>query len=101
MLLMNGLVRDFTFAARLKGEPEPLSALFYLPPNPNVVYSATLMEQAEAMFLSGKAIYPVERTLLTSGLVSAAMQSLADGQVRLETPHLDVSYQAPRESIFW
>ena len=37
MLLMNGLVQDFTFAARLKGQAEPLSTLFYLPPNPNVV----------------------------------------------------------------
>ena len=34
MLLMNGLVGDFTFAARLKGQAEPLSTLFYLPPNP-------------------------------------------------------------------
>jgi hypothetical protein len=37
MLLMNGLVEDFTFAARLRGESEPLSTLFHLPPNPNVV----------------------------------------------------------------
>jgi hypothetical protein len=101
MLLMNGLVQDFTFAARLKGRPEPLSTLFYLPPNPNVVYSAALMEKAEQMFLTGKAAYPVERTLLTSGLVAAAMQSLADGQKRLATPHLAVRYQAPRESTFW
>jgi hypothetical protein len=101
MLLLNGLVRDFTFAAQLKGEPEPLSTLFYLPPNPNVVYSAALMEKAEQMFLTGKAAYPVERTLLTSGLVAAAMQSLADGQKRRETPHLAVRYQAPRESTFW
>ena len=54
MLLMNGLVGDFTFAARLKGQAEPLSTLFYLPPNPNVVYSAALMSKAEEMFLTGK-----------------------------------------------
>src|SRR5262249_55750512 len=62
MLLMNGLVDDFTFAARLKGEKEPLSTLFYLPPNPNVVYSAALMSKAEELFLTGKAPYPIERT---------------------------------------
>ena len=55
---MNGLVGDFTFAARLKGEAEPLSTLFYLPPNPNVVYSAALMSKAEEMFLTGKAPVP-------------------------------------------
>lgn len=101
MLLMNGLVGDFTFAARLRGRAEPLSTLFYLPPNPNVVYSAALMANVEKMFLSGKAAYPVERTLLTTGLVAAGMQSLADGGARLETPHLDVQYQAPRESTYW
>ncbi len=58
MLLMNGLVDDFTFAARLKGQEEPLSTLFYLPPNPNVVYSAALMSKAEEMFMTGKAALP-------------------------------------------
>ena len=101
MLLLNGLVRDFSFAARLGGEPGPLSTLFQLPPNPNVVYSAALMSKAEEMFLTGKAAYPVERTLLTSGLVAAGLQSLADGQTRLETPHLAVRYQATRDSTFW
>jgi hypothetical protein len=101
MLLMNGLVGDFTFAARLKGQTEPLSTLFYLPPNPNVVYSAALMSKAEETFLTGKAPYPIERTLLTSGLVEAGMRSLGLGQKRIETPHLAIRYQPPRESTFW
>lgn len=101
MLLMNGLVDDFTFAARLKGQAEPLSTLFYLPPNPNVTYSAALMSKAEETFLTNKTPYPVERTLLTSGLVAAGMKSLADGQKRIETPHLAVRYSVPRESTFW
>lgn len=100
MLLMNGLVADFTFAARLKGQAEPLSTLFYLPPNPNVVYSAMLMSKAEEMFLTGRPPYPIERTLLTTGLVAACVKSLGTGQVRIETPHLAIRYQAPRESLF-
>ena len=100
MLLMNGLVDDFTFAAKIKGEAEPLSTLFYLPPLPNVVYSASLMANAEKMFMTGKAPYPVERTLLTSGLVQAGMQSLADGQKLRATPHLAVKYLATRKSNF-
>ena len=101
MLLMNGLVDDFNFAARLKGQKEPLSTMFHLPPNPNVVYSAALMSKAEEMFLTGKAPYPVERTLLTSGLVQAGMTSLHLGQKRIETPHLAVKYQPAKESQFW
>ncbi len=100
MLLMNGLVGDFTFAARLKGKDEPLSTLFYLPPNPNVTYSAALMSKAEETFLTGKSPYPIERTLLTSGLVEAGVRSVGTGQKRIETPHLAIQYQAPRESTF-
>lgn len=100
MLLMNGLVGDFTFAARLKGKAEPLSTLFHLPPNPNVVYSAALMARAEETFMTGKSPYPIERTLLTTGLVEAGVRSLATGQMRLETPHLAIRYQAPQESTF-
>jgi hypothetical protein len=59
------------------------------------------MSKAEETFLTGKAPYPVERTLLTSGLVTAGMQSLAAGQKRLQTPHLAVRYKVPRESTFW
>ena len=100
MLLLNGLVADFTFAARIKGQAEPLSTLFYLPPPLNIAYSAALMSKAEALFVSGKAAYPIERTLLTPGLVAAGMQSLASGQKRLETPHLAIRYKVPPPSTF-
>jgi hypothetical protein len=101
MLLMNGLVGDFTFAAKLKGESEPLSTLFYLPPNPNVAYSAALMSKAEETFLTGKSPYPIERTLLTSGLVEAGVRSIGMGQKKVDTPHLAIRYEAPRASTFW
>ncbi len=100
MLMMNGLISDFTFAARLKGQAEPLSTLFYLPPTPNVTYSASLMSKAEETFTTGKSPYPIERTLLTTGLVEAGVRSLGTGQNRIETPHLAIRYNAPRESTF-
>jgi hypothetical protein len=99
MMLMNGLVADFTFAARLTNQSDLLSTLFYLPPQPNVHYSAVLMSKVEEMFLTGRAPYPVERTLLTSGVLSAAMQSLAAGH-KVETPHLEVQYETSQESLF-
>lgn len=98
MLLMNGLVGDFTFAAKLKNQTEPLSTLFHLPPNSNVVYSALLMSKAEQTFVSGKSPYPIERTLLTTGLVEAGVRSLGSGQKRITTPHLAIRYQPSRES---
>jgi hypothetical protein len=100
MLLMNGLVGDFTFAGKLKGKSEPLSTLFYLPPNPNVTYSAILMSNVEQLFLTGKVAYPVERTLLTSRLVAGGMKSLSVGQKTVELPGPSVRYQVGRESTF-
>ncbi len=99
MFLMNGLVGDFTFAARLQGRREPVSTLFHLPPGPNVQYSAELMGHAENMFISGKAGYPVERTLLTSGILAASIESMVKQKV-LKTPHLDVEYKSTRRSTF-
>ena len=101
MLLLNGLVKDFTFVARIKGEKEPLSVLFHLPPVPNVTYSAALMSKAEEMFVTGVAPYPIERTLLTSGINAAGLKTLATGEKWLETPHLAVKYDPPKESQYW
>jgi hypothetical protein len=42
----------------------------------------------------------VERTLLTTGALSFLMESRYQGHERIETPMLDISYHAPRESYF-
>jgi hypothetical protein len=105
MIMMNGLVQDFNFAARLEGRPEPLSTQMYLPMPPARTtlanFFSPLVNNIELMFLSGKPAYPVERTLLTSGLVIAGVDSLHQGQTRLETPHLKVEYQPTAGSTFW
>lgn len=54
----------------------------------------------EEMFLSGTPSYPVERTLLTSGVLEAALTSRHEGHRRLETPWLDVSYRS-YDSFRW
>lgn len=97
LLMLNGAVKDFTFAARLRGRAKPLSAQFFLSPVPNVTYSACLVHKIEELFVTGRAPYPVERTLLTSGLTEACLDSLAQGK-RIETPHLAVRYRSPAES---
>jgi hypothetical protein len=55
----------------------------------------------EQMILTGSAPYPVERTLLTSGMTLSGVESLHRGQVLVETPELQVAYAAPRASTFW
>jgi hypothetical protein len=97
LLMLNGAVKDFTFAARVKGKGV-MSTQFFLSPVPNVTYSACLVSKIEELFATGKAPYPVERTLLVSGTLEACLTSRLDGQKRLETPQLDVRYQSPKES---
>jgi hypothetical protein len=99
MLMLNGAVQDLNFAARLK-DGRIWSTQFLLTPEPNVTYSACLMRKAEEMFETGVAPYPVERTLLTSGVLESCLTSKIKGHARLETPHLSVSYKAPREPQF-
>jgi hypothetical protein len=97
LLMLNGAVKDFTFAARVKGSGLQ-STQFFLSPEPNVTYSACLVEKIEELFETGKAPYPVERTLLVSGVLESCLTSRFEAQKRLETPHLDVRYRAPRQS---
>jgi hypothetical protein len=97
LLMLNGAIKDFNFAARVKGKGV-MSTQFFLSPVPNVTYSACLVSKIEELFATGKAPYPVERTLLVSGTLEACLDSRLDGQKRRETPHLDVKYQAPKES---
>ena len=52
------------------------------------------------MLETGKAPYPVQRTLLTTGVLDALMESHARRDDRVETPQLDVAYTAPADSGF-
>lgn len=106
MLLMNGLVRDFTFAAAIEGQPKPFSTQMYLPmPDGRTTladFFSPLVHNAELMFLTGKAQYPIERTELTSGLLIAGVDSAYQGYKRMETPNLAaVNYQPNPQSTFW
>jgi hypothetical protein len=100
MLMLDGALQDFNFAARVKGSPDIWSTQFLLTPEPNVTYSACLMHKAAQMFETGVAPYPVERTLLTSGILESCLTSKVQEHARVETPHLAVAYKAPRQSQF-
>ena len=98
LLMLNGAVRDYCFAARLKDAPVPVSTQFFLTPTPNVTYSACLIAKIEELFETGAAPYPAERTLLVSGVLESCLTSRLQENARLETPHLSVEYRAPAES---
>ncbi len=100
VLLLNGHLQDFCFAGRVQGESKPASCLFHLPPPPGARYFDALVANIEKMLETGKPPYPVERTLLTSGLLDFLMDSHHRRGVRLETPDLEMRYTAPADSGF-
>ena len=102
ILLIEGLVHDIAAAARLRGQRDPVSLLFYLGSGhgmqPN--FFNPLCHHIEHMIATGKPPYPVERTLLTTGLTAAGVESLWLGEKKLSTPHLDIRYQVAETSTF-
>jgi hypothetical protein len=93
VLMANGLVDQFAVAVRIKGESKPLAMWFKLQESAPFGHFAYLLHAFEETVHSGKAVYPVERTLLTTGILDRAMQSLAQNGAVLKTPELQVSWE--------
>jgi hypothetical protein len=100
VLLLNGHLQDFVFAAKVRGEAKPVSCLFHLPPPPGAKYFDALVANIEKLFDTGRSPYPVERTLLTSGALDALLTSHQRRGERVETPELEIRYAAPADSGF-
>ncbi len=94
VIMANGIAQHFGFAAKLKGRDEPVACWFELQYDKPYEHFAYLLRAIDGMFQSGKPSYPVERTLLTTGMVDSAMHSLAADGKRLATPHLKIAYRA-------
>jgi hypothetical protein len=95
--MMNGYVYEgdggaFCFAGRLKGEEQPRACLFYLQQPDPFAHFAYLVKAIDATIQTGHAVYPVERTLLTTGILDAVMTGRAEKNRRVDTPHLAIKY---------
>jgi hypothetical protein len=99
LLMLNGANRDFVFSAKLAGG-DLIATQFFRSPTPNVTYSACLAARIEKMMVTRNAPYPARRTLLTSGILEACLKSREHLNQRMETPHLNITYQAPAESQY-
>jgi hypothetical protein len=98
LLMLNGALRDYCFAARVEAYDAPVSTQFFLTPTPNVTYSACLVAKIVEMIESGRAPYPPERTLIVCGILESCLASRLQGEQRIETPDIDVAYRAPETS---
>lgn len=84
----------WSFACRLEGRPDPVATRFYVGPWQNRNLFKALSNAIQHHFHTGVAPYPVERTLLASGVLDAAMHSRARKGEDQPTPHLEFAYAA-------
>jgi hypothetical protein len=94
VLMLSAFTEEFMFAGRLKGKPEPLTTLFWLQEPKPFGHFARLSQAIEKMFLTGRPTYPVERTLLTTGILDRVMHSRHRKGARLASPELAIRYRA-------
>ena len=75
-----------------RGRAEPLATAFYSGPWGNWNLFNALSRAIAHFFKTGESPYPVERTLLVSGALDAAMHSHHDGGKVVDTPELEFAY---------
>jgi hypothetical protein len=99
ILMLPGLVNEYLIALKVKGKKDPDSTLCYIPIENSNNFSP-LTHAIAHMYTTGKLLYPVERTLLTTGALSFLMESAYRDHQRIETPMLKVAYKAPAKSYY-
>jgi hypothetical protein len=80
----------------LRGQKQPLATALFNGPWGNLCLFTALSNAIVHFFKTGQSPYPVERTLLVSGILDAAMHSHQAGGKPIETPQLQFAYQ-PRD----
>jgi hypothetical protein len=104
--LLNGWADSMTVALDTAPENDrPWTVRMVMQKRPHAHFSG-LVHHLEEMMLTGAPSWPVERTLLTTGMLAAAYDAsyrhgapLEEGRL-VETPHLHLAYRAPAGSCF-
>jgi hypothetical protein len=98
--MIQGAVSNWAFAGRRQDSSDIASCRFGLVeairPLPHFDGLVYCIEQ---LFLTGKPMVPVERTLLSTGTLAFLFESKRTGKP-VETPELKIAYRAPEPSFF-
>lgn len=84
----------WSFACRLQGERRLRATNLHVGPWDNRNLFKALCHAIQHHFRTGRAPYPVERTLLSTGLTQALMQARQQPGIPVQTPHLEFPYKA-------
>jgi hypothetical protein len=92
--LMLNSVRRTAVALQLKGNTKPLATSFEERTEPRYPHFAYLLKAIETLMHTGRPCYPVERVLLTSGILDKALTLRAQKEdAAASTPELAIAYQ--------
>ena len=98
-------IRDFNYAGRRADNDEIVSCQMYLPMPTHGSSTADffnpLARHIETLVIENQSPYPVQRTLLTSGMVIAGVDSLFQESKVIETPEMSVQYHVKPDSHYW
>ena len=92
VLMLNGYIQSWAYAARIDEQIQ--GSEFFLQPDGPGANFGYLCRNIQQFFHRGIAPYPPARTLLSSGIIDAAMQSRYQNHRCLDTPYLDIAYQS-------
>ena len=97
---VSGVVNDINFAVETT-DGEQVSAQIYRPPHPYSEEWTSLAGVVGDAFVGGKAPWPIERSILTAGIMSALRRARQQPGRAVATPELKVAYTGPRDAMFW
>jgi len=99
VVMPNGWIHEndgasFYFTGQRKGQDKPEVCQYYLQQPDPFAHFAELTKAIDSLMQTNHAPSPVERTLLTTGMLDAVMTSRHESGMRIETPYLEIKYTA-------
>jgi hypothetical protein len=96
ILALNGAVQEFACAWRY-ADGSSDSTMFAVQESHPFMHFTYFLKNAERMIATSQPPWPIERTVLTSGILDAFFLSRKAGGTPIPTPYLKIAYTSPLE----
>lgn len=96
VFMLQGYAAGVSVACRLQGQRQPFALQIEERYEPRFPHFAFLLKGIEHMMHTGRPAWPVERTLLTAGILDRALNSRYKNGQKIRTPELKIDYAPSR-----